>query len=1226
MRAVSAGKSRYTKAIGLLPVVVSFAAIAVLYIRGESFLWEPQYLVGISDTVFAAIVPAIVAFFAARAYLKTGSLNVLLMGCGMLGLGLCTATAGWLRPLPGGADYDVAIYNAGALVGSFCHFASAMLGASSRRQQYRPARRPILMIAYSAPLLFAVSFSLATLDHVVPPFFIQDVGPTALRQVVLGLAIFLYASSALIFMSSFLRTKSDFIYWYSLCLAIIALGLFASYIERIVGSPMGWVGRCSNYLGSIFALIAILVAVKSAKSGGLPLEEVIAGFFEDAEANYQSLVETASDAIISCDHDNRIILWNSAAGKMFGYSKAQTIGAPLFGMILPLNHENTLAEMIAASWGANPPKTIEIAGKHQNGHLFPIEISAFVRRVPSGQVTTCILRDITERKIADEALKESRATLQAALSSMTDAVIISDARGRFIEFNDAFATYYRFKDKDSCARTLSCYPDILDVFTADGLRPPLDQWAISRALRGERAANAEYILRSKETGETWVGSYSFGPIRDARGAIVGAVVSARDITENKQMEEQLRRSRDELETRVRERTEELLKTTRELREKAEIIDFAHDAVFLRDMDGKITFWNKGAFETYGFTAEEALGRLSHELLATELPAPVETIVAAILEKYEWEGEIVHTKADGQRIVVDSRWAMQAGKDGQPAGFLEINRDITARKVAEEEFRKADRAFRTLSEVNQALVRQTDELELLRKVCAIVADVGGYRLVWVGFARDDEQKTVEPIASAGYDAGYLTRARISWADNERGRGPCGVSIRTGKTTVSQNTESNPDFSPWRFEAIERGIASSISLPLIVDGKAIGALGIYASEPDAFDQAEAGLLGMLAENLSYGISSIRSDQKRRKSEEAVSAERKRLFDVFETLPPMISLMTQDHHVAFANRSFRQRFGESNGRLCYQYCFGRSEPCDFCQAYTVLRTGRPHHWELTTPEGEVIDRYDFPFTDVDGSLMILEMSIDITDRRRAEARLAATVSRLELANRELEDFAFVAAHDLQEPLRKIQTFTDMALKRCTSALDDTGRQYLDRVVNSASRMRQLLHDLLEFSRVAAKGDPFRRVDLAEAAREATDVFEASTKQNGSLIEIGDLPEIEADRTQMVQLFQNLIGNALKYSELPPHIKIHSETGQEGFCEIFVQDNGLGFEQKYAERIFKPFQRLHGRGEYQGAGMGLAVCRKIVERHGGTIRARSEPGAGSTFIIRIPLKQAKLENDIDV
>ncbi len=245
------------------------------------------------------------------------------------------------------------------------------------------------------------------------------------------------------------------------------------------------------------------------------------------------------------------------------------------------------------------------------------------------------------------------------------------------------------------------------------------------------------------------------------------------------------------------------------------------------------------------------------------------------------------------------------------------------------------------------------------------------------------------------------------------------------------------------------------------------------------------------------------------------------------------------------------------------------------------------------------------------------------KANRELKAYSSKLERINEELSEFAFVASHDLQEPLRKIQTFCDLAKNRCAPALDDAGQQYLDRILSSASRMRQLLRDLLRFSRVATMLERFKQIDLYKIVREAADIFEKDILESGCLVGIENMPVIEADETQMLQLFQNLIGNALKYrSSRSPMIEICGKPDGQGFCEISVKDNGIGFEQQFERLIFKPFQRLHGRCEYEGTGMGLAICRKIVELHSGSIRAESEPGRGATFVIRLPVKQEKRED----
>jgi two-component system, chemotaxis family, sensor kinase Cph1 len=275
----------------------------------------------------------------------------------------------------------------------------------------------------------------------------------------------------------------------------------------------------------------------------------------------------------------------------------------------------------------------------------------------------------------------------------------------------------------------------------------------------------------------------------------------------------------------------------------------------------------------------------------------------------------------------------------------------------------------------------------------------------------------------------------------------------------------------------------------------------------------------------------------------------------------------------------------------------------------------------QGQILGRRasDRDITERKRAIEALQKSRDELELRVQErtADLNMTIARLEQLNKDMEEFNYVASHDLQEPLRKIETFMDMIKERCSPHLDETGLDYLDRVHHSASRMRQLLRDLLQLSRVTTKTTPHIEIDLKKTIREAADVFETVIKETGGQIEVETMPVIEADESQMRQLFQNLIGNALKYhgSEVP-YIKVYGYLVGRGECEIFVEDNGIGFDQQFAELIFKPFERLHGH-KYEGTGVGLAICRKIVERHGGTIRAESEPGQGSTFIVRLPLKQ---------
>ena len=267
-----------------------------------------------------------------------------------------------------------------------------------------------------------------------------------------------------------------------------------------------------------------------------------------------------------------------------------------------------------------------------------------------------------------------------------------------------------------------------------------------------------------------------------------------------------------------------------------------------------------------------------------------------------------------------------------------------------------------------------------------------------------------------------------------------------------------------------------------------------------------------------------------------------------------------------------------------------------------------------------------DVDGRFLgIISMCQDVTERNKAEERMRIYATALAQSNRELQDFAFVASHDLQEPLRKIAAFGERLKESADGAMDDESREYLARMLKAAGRMQTLIHDLLDFSRVATRAQPFAPTDLRSVAAEVMSDLEARIEQTGGRVKIGELPTIDADQIQMRQLLQNLIANALKFHQrdVAPVVTVTvrvlpaGETGGSDSCQLIVEDNGIGFEQKYADRIFTPFQRLHGRNEFEGTGMGLAICRKIAERHHGSITAISTPGVGSSFIVTLPTKQ---------
>ena len=301
---------------------------------------------------------------------------------------------------------------------------------------------------------------------------------------------------------------------------------------------------------------------------------------------------------------------------------------------------------------------------------------------------------------------------------------------------------------------------------------------------------------------------------------------------------------------------------------------------------------------------------------------------------------------------------------------------------------------------------------------------------------------------------------------------------------------------------------------------------------------------------------------------------------------------------------------------------EECPIQRAMTTPADGAEDIFWTKDGECIPIEFSRSPLDIDDPSAGIVVTFRDITKRKRDELALLRHAQELKRSNAELQEFAYAASHDLQEPLRKIQAFGERLERKYHSALDETGQHYLDRMVDAASRMRQLIDDLLSYSRVNSKTTRFQPVDLAGVLADVLSDLEPRIAADGAKVRIGVLPAIEADPGQMHQLFLNLLSNSMKFHRkgVEPNIMVEGsvEVGEAGaVARISVTDNGIGFEARHADRIFGMFERLHGREEFDGTGVGLATCRKIVEHHSGELTAWGEPQAGAVFTIVLPIRQ---------
>ncbi len=253
-------------------------------------------------------------------------------------------------------------------------------------------------------------------------------------------------------------------------------------------------------------------------------------------------------------------------------------------------------------------------------------------------------------------------------------------------------------------------------------------------------------------------------------------------------------------------------------------------------------------------------------------------------------------------------------------------------------------------------------------------------------------------------------------------------------------------------------------------------------------------------------------------------------------------------------------------------------------------------------------------DGQRFVLASIVDITERKHSEALLQEKLLELQRSNEDLQQFAYVCSHDLQEPLRVISNYTQLLARRYANRLDQDANDFIDFTVDATKRMQELINDLLLYSRVDTKGKEFVSTNCSQIVAMALANLKVAISESGAVVEFDDLPDVNGDSSQLLQVFQNLIGNAIKFrSKEEPVVRVALEDSGRNWTFI-VKDNGQGFDMKYGERIFVIFQRLHTKEMYPGSGIGLAVCKKIIERHGGLIWAESEPGQGAKFSFTIP------------
>ena len=645
-------------------------------------------------------------------------------------------------------------------------------------------------------------------------------------------------------------------------------------------------------------------------------------------------------------------------------------------------------------------------------------------------------------------------------------------------------------------------------------------------------------------------------IRDARGVVTGIRSVMLDVTRRKEIEEALRQGEDILRS---------------------VCASSLDALVMIDGQGRALLWNPAAERMFGYTAAEMLGQPIHDLLT---PAALRQRFQESFPTFQKTGrgaaigtirELTARRKDGSEFPIElSLAAVQKGEEWHAVGVI---RDMTGRKWAEEALRESRESFR------RVVVNAPEAI--------FVGTHGHFR--------------------------YLNPAAL------RLFGVASDSELLGKPVLEI---VHPDSRSAMTEGIRQVEELGVDMPpftrkyLKLDGTAIDVEG-YA-------------VPFLYEGEKGGLVFVRDITERKRAEEDLRANED-LFSQSQSIGHLGSWdwrLEGDSNVMVWTPETYRLFGVSPETfvLTSETFQTLIHPDDRASMQgwigaCLAGLGPPDlEFRVSLPDGGI--RYIMgrghllPQEAGSKSIHMVGVALDITERKLAEQALLRRTEELKRSNTELEQFAYVASHDLQEPLRMVSSYMQLLSRRYKGKLDSNADEFIAFAVDGAKRMQQLINDMLAFSRVATRGHEFKPVEADAALRQALLNLKAAIEESHANVTFDPLPVVNADSGQLTQLFQNLIGNAIKFRcQEPPRVHVSAERRAKEWV-FSVRDNGIGIEPQHLERIFVIFQRLHAASEFPGTGLGLAISKKIAERHGGRLWVTSEPGAGSVFYFSIPVE----------
>ena len=875
------------------------------------------------------------------------------------------------------------------------------------------------------------------------------------------------------------------------------------------------------------------------------------------EGRYRGLLEAAPDAMVVVDQAGKIVILNVQAEKQFGYSRDELLGQQVKNIIpegfaerLIADGTRSAAEALAQQIGTG----IELSGLRKNGTEFPIEIMLSPLESAEGILVTAAIRDISLRKQAETHLAQLEGKYRGLLEAAPDAMVVVNQRGEIVLLNVQAEKQFGYHRNELLGQKVkNIIPEgFAERLIADGTR------SASEALAQQIGTGIE-LSGLRKNGTQFPIEIMLSPLESPDGTLITAAI--RNISTRKDAEIHLA----QMEGRYRG-----------------LLEAAPDAMVVVNQAGEIVILNVQAEKQFGYRRDELVGQqvkniipegFAERLIADGTRSAAEALAQQIGTGIELSGR----RNDGSEFPIEIMLSPLESAEG--ILVTAAIRDISLRRKAGIHLGQMEARYRGLLEAAPDAMVVVDQAGTIIIVNVQAENQFGYHrdellgqqvtaIIPEGFA---ERLIADGTRSAAEALAQQINTGIELSARRRDGTYFPIEIMLSPLESSEGTlvtAAIRDISV-RKEA-EKHLAE-------MEGKYRGLL---EAAPDAMVVVDAAgkivLLNVQAET-QFGY---RRDEL--------------LGQPVENIIPH----------GFAERLVADARRSAEDALAQKIGAGIELRLDVDEHRRELQGLRKNGVQF--PIEIMLSPLDSP----DGVLVTAAVR-DISVRKKADADLLHKIEELKRSNEELEQFAYVASHDLQEPLRMVASYTQLLSRRYKGRLDADADEFIAFAVDGSNRMQSLIRDLLSFSRVGTKGKELSEASSEEALERSLRNLQSSMETSGAVVTHDPLPAVMADESQLIQLFQNLIGNGVKYqnSGSIPRIHVSAVRNAAGRWLFSVQDNGLGIEAKYFDRIFGMFQRLHKREDFAGTGIGLAICKKIVERHGGTIVVESEPGQGSTF-----------------